>query len=147
MQFNMDKCSVIHVGKNNSQPQYSLCNQILKTSKKERDLGIIMDDSLKFSEQCNTVVKSANSTLGIIRRTIRSKSKRVITQLYKALVRPKLEYCVQAWRPHLKKDISAIERFQHRATKMIKEIKTLSYEQRLAATGLTTLEERRIEGI
>ncbi len=71
MQFNIDKCSVIHIGKNNSQPQYSLCNKVLKTSKKERDLGIIMDDSLKFSEQCNSFMKRANSTLVIIRRTIK----------------------------------------------------------------------------
>ena len=109
MQFNTDKCSVIHVGKNNSESQYSLCDKILKASKRERDLGIVIDDSLKFSEQCNTAVKSANSILGLIRRTIKSKSKRIITQLYKTLVRPKLEYCVQAWRPHLMKDISAIE--------------------------------------
>jgi hypothetical protein len=79
MQFNTDKCSVIHVGKNNSQSQYSLCDKILKASKRERDLGIVIDDSLKFSEQCNTAVKSANSTLGLIRRTIKSKSKRIIT--------------------------------------------------------------------
>ena len=137
---------MIHVGKNNNLNQYSLCNNVLKASNKERDLGIIMDDSLKFSEQCNTVVRSANSILGLIRRTIKCKSKKIITQLYKALVRPKLEYCVQAWRPHLKKDIQAIERVQHRATKMIDEIKSLSYEERLASTGLTTLEERRTRG-
>ncbi len=44
------------------------------------------------------------------------------------------------------KDISAIERVQHRATKMIKDIKALSYEERLASTGLTTLEDRRTRG-
>ena len=146
MEFNTDKCSVVHVGKNKSRPQYSLCNKILKPPRKKRDLGIITDDSLKFSEQCNTVVKNANSTLGLIRRTIKSKSKRIIIPLYKTLVRPKLEYCVQAWRPHLKRDISVIERVQHRATKMINEIKALSYEERLDATGLTTLEERRTRG-
>jgi hypothetical protein len=146
MEFNTDKCSVIHVGKNNIKHQYSLCNKVLKASSREADLGIIMNDSLKFSEQCNSVVKGANSILGLIRRTIKNKSKRIITQLYKTLVRPKLEYCVQAWRPHLQKDICAIERVQHRATKMIKEIKALTYEERLAATGLITLEERRNRG-
>lgn len=146
MEFNTDKCSVIHVGKNNIKHQYSLCNKVLKASSREADLGIIMNDSLKFSEQCNSVVKGANSILGLIRRTIKNKSKRIITQLYKTLVRPKLEYCVQAWRPHLQKDICAIERIQHRATKMIKEIKALTYEERLTATGLTTLEERRNRG-
>ena len=103
-------------------------------SSKERDLGIIMDDKLKFTEQCNNAVRNANITLGMIKRTISNKSKKIVTKLYKSLIRPKLEYCVQAWRPYLKKDIESIERVQHRATKMIKEIKNLSYEERLVVT-------------
>jgi len=77
---------------------------------------------------------------------IASKNHKVVTKLYKALVRPKLEYCVQAWRPHLNKDIDKIERVQRRATKMIYECRNLSYKDRLEHTGLTTLEERRDRG-
>ena len=82
----------------------------------------------------------------MIKRTISHKSKSVITKLYKALVRPQLEYCVQAWRPYLKKDIDKLEKVQHRATKMITECSTLKYEDRLKVTGLTTLEDRRDRG-
>jgi len=42
-------------------------------------------------------VKKANIVLGMIKRNISFKSKDVIIRLYKALVRPKLEFCVQAW--------------------------------------------------
>lgn len=146
MSFNTDKCAVIHLGSENRKHQYSLGNSVLRESTKERDLGIIVDSSMKFSEQCNTAVKNANSTLGLIRRTIKFKSQHIITKLYKALVRPKLEYCVQAWRPCLKKNIDNIEKVQHRATKMILECKYLQYEDRLIQTGLTTLEERRTRG-
>ena len=69
----------------------------------------MVDNSLKFSEQCYSVVNSANAILGMIRRTISCKNKNIILRLYKALVRPKLEYCVQVWRPYLKKDIDKIE--------------------------------------
>ena len=67
-------------------------------------------------------------------------------KLHKALVRPKLEYCVQAWRPYLKKNIDNIEKVQPRATKMIEDCKHLNYEDRLIQTGLTTLDERRTRG-
>ena len=67
-------------------------------------------------------------------------------QLYKTLVRPHIEYCVQAWRSHLVKDIAFIENVQHRATRMIPSLRSLSYEQRLAALNLTTLEVRRLRG-
>lgn len=146
MSFNTEKCAVIHVGSKNSNQQYSLCGSVVRESTIERDLGIIVDSSMKFSEQCNAAIKNANSTLGLIRRTIKCKSQHIITNLYKALVRPKLEYCVQAWRPYLKRNIDNMEKVQHRATKMIEECKHLKYEERLIQTGLTTLEERRTRG-
>jgi len=146
MQFNVDKCSVIHLGNNNPCNEYKLCNKKLKNSDKEKDLGIIVDKTLKFSEQTNNAVNKANATLGMIKRNIVSRDKKVIIKLYKALVRPKLEYCVQAWRPFLKKDIIKLEKVQHRATKLISECRHLSYEDRLKVTGLTTLEQRRDRG-
>ena len=62
------------------------------------------------------------------------------------MVRPKLDYCVQAWRPYLKKDIEKLEKVQRRATKLISECRGLSYTDRLRVTGLTTLEQRRDRG-
>ena len=69
-----------------------------------------------------------------------------MVKLYKSLVRPKLEYCIQAWRPYLKKDIDKLEKVQARATKLITDCKNLDYENRLKYTGLTTLSDRRIRG-
>ena len=57
-----------------------------------------------------------------------------------------LEYCIQAWRPYHKKDIDMLERMQRRATKMIPELRDLSYEERLKECGLTTLETSRSRG-
>ena len=61
------------------------------------------------------------------------------------MVRPHLEYCIQAWRPHRKKDIDKLERIQRRATKMNPQLRYLSYESRLLQCGLTTLETRRLK--
>ena len=74
MTFNTDKCSLVHWGSENHKHQYSLCGSVLRESTKERDLGIIVDSSMKFLEQCNTAIKKANTTLGLIRRTIMCKS-------------------------------------------------------------------------
>ena len=146
MQFNLEKCVVIHMGQKNNQYEYMLGNKRLRQSKMEKDLGIIVDSSCKFSEQCNEAIKHANSTLGMIKRSITCKSKNIIVKLYKALVRPKLEFCVQAWRPFLKKDIVNLEKVQHRATKMIQACRGLNYEDRLIRCGLSTLEDRRTRG-
>jgi ribonuclease P/MRP protein subunit RPP40 len=70
----------------------------------------------------------------------------IMLKLYKSLVRPKLEYCIQAWRPYLRKDVELLEKVQRRATKMIGALKDKSYHERLRVFGLTILETRRIRG-
>ena len=74
------------------------------------------------------------------------KEKELIIPLYKTIVRPHLEYCIQAWRPYRKKDIDMLERVQRRATKMIQKLRNISYEMRLKECGLTTLETRILRG-
>jgi len=121
-------------------------DSIAKKSIKERDLGVTVENSGKYSEQCVMSVKKANAMLGMIKRNIHFKSKEVIVKLYKSLVRPRLEYCIQAWNPHLRRDIDMLERVQKRATKLIEGYKNIAYNDRLEKTGLTTLENRRIRG-
>ena len=62
---------------------------------------------------------------------------------YKTLVRPHLDYGIQAWRPWKQKDVDLLESVQRRATRMIPEIRHLDYPSRLKAVNLTTLETRR----
>ena len=111
-----------------------------------KDLGIIIQDDLKVSQQCFKVIKTANRILCVIYRSFEYKSSEIILPLYKSLVRPHLEYCVQAWSPHLVKDINLLEKVQRRATRMIVSLKNIPYEERLKNLGLTTLETRRTRG-
>ena len=105
-----------------------------------------MNANMKVSEQCRIAASKGNQVLGMIRRNITYKEKSLIIPLYKAIVRPHLEYCIQAWNPHLRKDVDMLEKIQRRATKLIPELRDLTYEERLKECGLTTLETRRIRG-
>ena len=66
--------------------------------------------------------RKGNKILGLIRK----EGRKLIIPLYKAMVRPHLEYCIQAWIPYRKNVINTLERIQRRATKLIPELRDLS---------------------
>ena len=93
-----------------------------------------------MARQVDKVVKKAYGMLAFIGRGIEYKNLQVMLQLYRTLVRPHLEYCVQFWLPHYQKDVDALERVQKRFTRMLPGMEGISHEERLDKLGLFSLE-------
>jgi len=116
MKFIRSKCRVLHLGRNNPMHQYRLWVDLLGSSSVERDLGVLVDDKLTISQHCALTAKKANGILGCMKRSVASMSREVLLPLYTVLVRPRLEYSVQFWAPHFKKDEELLERVQWRVS-------------------------------
>ena len=88
-----------------------LGDKVLGAQKSERDLGVIMakkvdkqfavSNHLKVDKQCSKAANEGNKRLRMINRNFKCKAKKVILPLYKSIVRPHLDYCVQAWKTAL----------------------------------------------
>ena len=139
MAFNVDKCSVIHFGFNNNGFDLTLGGRLLEVHESERDLGVMVQCNLKVDKQCCKAANDANRKLGMIKRGLKNKSKEIMLPLYKSMVRPHLDYCIQAWKQHLRKDVDKLEKVQRRATKMIEGLEGLGCLERLRILNLNKI--------
>ena len=146
MMFNTSKCHMLHLGRGNKKYQYVMGGQILETVESEKDVGVLVHESLKPSLQCSKASEKANQILGQLSRAVTYRDKQTFLKLYMVYVRPHLEYAVAAWRPWLQSDKQMLEKVQKRAVSMVSNFRARKYEDKLLEAGMITLEQRRERG-
>lgn len=141
----INKCSVLHIGKNNPQHNFNLQSVSLHNASEITDLGIVVDSKLRFSTHYASIVKKAHQRSSLILRCFKCRDPLLLSKAFVVYVRPLLEYCSPVWAPVYASDISLIEAVQRRFTKRISGMKDFTYPQRLAKLKLETLELRRLK--
>jgi len=148
LEFSIQKCKTIQFGNVKYPANYHLLDSSnnscdLPNDTQEKDLGIIFESTLKFDKHIESVVNRANRLLGMIKRTFSSLNSRLFLILYKSLIRSILDYGGSVWSPSTKKNIQLIENVQRRATRLVPELRGMTYQERLTELNLPTLLYRR----
>ena len=154
MRFNAKKCNIMTIT-NKEDPLtkfYQLDNTILQQVDCATYLGILIHQSLKFSEHIRATATKCSRRLGFLRRNLKQCPKELRKTAYLSLVRSCSEYGAVIWDPHLAKDKEALEKTQNRAirwvsglrpreptsiTKLRKDLKWPTLEQRRQDIRLT----------
>ena len=140
LSINNSKCAYLHFSLSSSLPnEYSINGQLIKQVDRFKDLGILVKNDLSWSDHISVICAKAYRSLHLIRRSISSTSISLRLSLYFSLVRSKLSYCSQLWRPRLLKDIICLERVQRRASKFVLHNYTIDYKSRLISLKLLPL--------
>ena len=146
MLFNSDKCHILHLGNNNTKQSYRMGADELKSVEYEKDVGVVVHQSLKPHMQCTRAAARANAVLGQLSRAVTYRDRTTFLKLYKVYVRPHLEYAVASWSPWSVEDVEMLEKVQRRALGMVSNLRGRTYEARLVEAGMISLSDRRRRG-
>ena len=135
------------LGTKNPHHTYYLYGEPLEETVCEKDVGVWISSTLKPSAMVAATVKKANRVLGMLSRGTGWRDTHTWVKLYTVYCRPMLEYCGAAWAPWSVSDTDLLESVQRRAVKMVSTLnRSMTYEEKLVACGLTTLVARRERG-
>jgi len=121
-------------------PEYRINNYSLPQSTSCKDLGVIITNTLSWTEHYYMITSKAYKSLGLLRRVFsHSYCPQARKCLYISIVRSILLYCSPLWWPYLLKDINMLERVQRRATKFILSDYLSNYKDRLIQLNMLPL--------
>ena len=147
MPINASKCNVLHIGSKfvQSSADYFIKQQKIVRLSEVRDLGILLDDDLRFKHHISQITTKAYQRIAVIFRGFCTRNVTFLIRAYKTYIRPILEYCTQIWNPYLIGEIIEIEKVQKYYTKRLPGMKSLNYNDRLQRLKLESLELRRLK--
>jgi hypothetical protein len=146
LELNPSKCVVMYFGHNNPRNTYHIGPNVITAKSSHPDLGILVDDSLKFHLHAESVISKAIRKAHLVLKSFCYVNAKLFSVLMKTFIRPVLEYCAQVARPCYSSYLSRLESCQRRLTRWCQPLRHLSYQERLFRLNLPTVELRLIRG-
>lgn len=149
MSFHPEKCNVLRVTRSKKifAYDYILHGQTLKQLDSVKYLGVNIHHKLSWNEHISNVVKTANSSIGFLRRNLQITQKHIKANAYKSLVRPQVEYASIIWDPFTQANQNKIEMVQRRAARYVNNNynREASVTAMIAHLGWRSLHQRRAD--
>ena len=117
LKINESKCVVLRI-KHSLDYIYSLNGFPLREVPHQKDLGVIVSNTLLPHDHIQSITMKSNQRIGLIRRCFTDITLNKVEMLFNSLIRPLLEYGSPAWNPWYSKDITNIEKVQRRCYKL-----------------------------
>ncbi|GMR50605.1 hypothetical protein PMAYCL1PPCAC_20800, partial [Pristionchus mayeri] len=146
LSLNETKCTVVNYGSLTPRTQYFINGIPLSVSPSMKDLGILMQPSLKFNDHVTKIISKARAQVNIMFKCFYSTDHCLYNRAFVTFVRPLLEYCSVVWSPTTVTLANSIESVQRNFTRRLFarcNIPYTCYPQRISLLSLQTLEHRR----
>jgi hypothetical protein len=137
------KCQCLHLGRSNVNSNYTLCGSTVATVDQLTDLGVLRSSDYSYAPHIGSIVRKATRSAALLLRAFSTRNEEFLMRLFKAYVRPTLEYASPVWSPVAIGLTRDLENVQRRFTKRLCGLREMTYEQRLSHLQLESLEARR----
>ena len=144
LKVNPTKSHLLSIPNDKFDSSYFLDNVQIESQSPVRDLGIMVQDNLKFSSHVQLITRKAFATSRNIRLCFVGHNIPFYVNLYKTYVRPQVESNMVIFNPISIEDITRLESVQRKFTKFLPGFYDVPYRERIFRLDLETLEERRI---
>ena len=145
--MNIDKCVCMRFARGrstyaNELSPYSIGNMPIKFASSHKDLGVLIDVSLKPHSHVRKISGKCNGMITNLLTSTLCRDKEFLMNIYLSHIRPKMEYCSPVWNLEYLGDTRMLERLQRRWTRQVWNLRELSYAERLRSLDLFSVQGR-----
>ena len=149
LSLNKEKCALLrfhrgsvdwqHIGTLSS---YYLHNHCIAAVASARDLGVLVDSTLRFHLHIRATVNRASGLAANLLRSTLCRSQPFMITMYKTHIRPLLEYASCVWNTGFQGDLRLLESVQRSWTRHVDGVSDLPYSERLRILDLYSVQGR-----
>ncbi len=143
LKINISKCLILHIGPRDVNYVYHISGFTLSSPNLVRDLGVLVDSSLSFSQHISQITQKARRRCVLFLKVFVTRDPLTMVKFFVTYVRPLLEYSSPVWSPISVSEVSLLESVQRFFTNKIPGCRFLPYHQRLRKLSLQSLLHRR----
>ena len=148
LKLHVDKCNLMLISRKRTRsipapPLFAKVDSQLVQVESVKHLGVLLTSDLSWNEHITRICNKTRKLIGLLYRRFHNCSPELLLRLYKAFIRPHLEYAPQVWDPHLVKDIELLEKTQKFALRVCCKDWSASYDDLLSHCQVPSLSDRR----
>ena len=143
--MNTNKCAVLHFQRRfhaADPPAYLLDGGVIPNVPEQTDLGVLVDDELKFHNHCRNIARKAGGVAQNFLKSTICRSADFMLHILRTHIRPILEYASTVWHTGYHLDLKRLESVQRLWTRNILNLSDVEYEERLQTLNLFSVKGR-----
>jgi len=148
LRLNPDKCVIVKFGgvsataRGEGTSGYTLGGEPLRAMPSHRDLGVLVDNRLRFHQHIATIVRKASGLLNQLLRSTVCRTPEFMVTLWVSHIRPLLDFASPVWNVGYLGDLAKMEALQRRWTREVRGLAGVEYPHRLRRLGLFSVKGR-----